>query len=128
MQPAKPVIRSVFDVYLDGNQLIYIKEGCRPEDTSARFFVHVRPVDAGDLPEDRRRHGFENRDFSQAGLPIGHRRCAVRQWLPSYPIRHIHTGQFVTVGEGNEKRYLNLWGGEFVMEYPAGGVERQAGN
>ena len=94
----------------------------------ARFFVHVMPVDARDLPEPRRRHGFENRDFSRAMLPIGGQRCAARRRLPDYPIRRIRTGQFVTVGEGDEKRYLNLWKGEFVMEQGAGGREGRAGN
>ena len=118
--PAKRIIRSVFDVYLDRNQLIYIKEGCRPGDTQARFFVHVTPVDAGDLPAPRRRYGFENRNFSRAGLEIGGQRCGVRQWLPNYPIRRIRTGQFVRDAQGN---YEHLWEGEFVMEHPAEGGE-----
>ena len=82
-------------MYLDGNQLIHVKEGCWPGDTRARFFVYVTPVDVGDLPEPRRRYGFENRNFSRAGLAIGGQQCAVRQWLPEYPIRRIRTGQFV---------------------------------
>ena len=124
-QPAKRIIRSVFDVYLDRNQLIYVKEACRPADTRARFFVHVTPVDARDLPESRRRYGFENRDFSRSRLPIGGQRCAARRRLPDYPIRQIRTGQFVKDDEGN---YVHLWEGEFVMEHSAGGVERRAGN
>ena len=124
-QPAKRIIRSVFDVYLDRNQLIYVKEACRSADTRARFFVHVTPVDARDLPEPRRRYGFENRDFSQSGVPIGGQGCAVRARLPDYPIRQIRTGQFVRDAEGN---YVHLWEGEFVMEHPGGGVEQRAGN
>jgi len=124
-QPAKRIIRSVFDVYLDRNQLIYVKEACRSADTRARFFVHVVPVDARDLPEPRRRYGFENRDFSRARLPIGGQRCAARRRLPDYPIRQIRTGQFVKDDEGN---YVHLWEGEFVMEHPGGGVEQRAGN
>ena len=120
-QPAKRIIRSVFDVYLDRNQLIYVKEACRPADTRARFFVHVTPVDARDLPESRRRYGFENRDFSKARLPIGGQRCAARRRLPDYPIRQIRTGQFVKDDEGN---YVHLWEGEFVMEQPTRGGER----
>ena len=117
-QPAKRIIRSVFDVYLDGNQLIYVKEGCRPTaDTRARFFVHVTPVDDGDLPEDRRQYGFESRNFSRAGLALDAQRCAVRSWLPDYPIRRLATGQFVRDDEGN---YVHLWEGEFVMEQGAG--------
>lgn len=112
-------------MYLDRNQLIYVKEACRSADTRARFFVHVTPVDARDLPEPRRRYGFENRDFSRARLPIGGQRCAARRRLPDYPIRQIRTGQFVKDDEGN---YVHLWEGEFVMEHPGGGVEQRAGN
>ena len=121
----KRIIRSVFDVYLDRNQLIYVKEACRSADTRARFFVHVTPVDTRDLPERRRRYGFENWDFSQSVVPIGGQRCAARRRLPDYPIRQIRTGQFVKDDEGN---YVHLWEGEFVMEHPAGSVERWVGN
>lgn len=110
-QPDKPIIISDFDVYLDGNRLIYVKEECRPDDTRARFFLHVIPVHESDLPEHRRRHGFENRDFHKGSLEIGDRRCAVWGQLPAYPIRHIRTGQFT----GKDR----LWYGEFAMAQDA---------
>lgn len=107
-QPDKPIIIFDFDVYLDGNRLIYVKEECRPDDTRAPFFLHIIPVDESDLPEHRRQHGFENRDFNQSGLDIGDRRCAVWGQLPAYPICHIRTGQHIP-GKGI------LWEGEFAM-------------
>lgn len=122
--PNKPIISSAFEVYRDGNHLLYVKEDCRPVDTRARFFLHVIPVDARDLPASRRAYGFDNFNFSQEGLEIGGRRCVVRGRLPVYPIRQIHTGQFVKDKQGN---YVHLWAGEFSMDRTSG-RERQAGN
>ena len=122
-QPDKRIIASDFDVYLDRNHLIYVREGCRPVDTQADFFLHVIPVDEKDLPERRRQHGFENEDFSQQGLDIGDQQCVVRKRLPAYPIRRIRTGQFVRDARGN---FVGLWGGEFSMDQDAGVEERQA--
>lgn len=116
-QPDKRIIRSVFDVYLSGNYIIYVKEDCRPADTRAKFFLHVTPVDDRDLPEERHPYGFENLDFARQALEIEPRRCAVRRVFPAYPIRHIRTGQFVREVQGNY--YVNLWEAEF----PARGVE-----
>ncbi len=119
-QPNKPIIRSVFDVYRHGNQLLYVKEDCRPADTRARFFLHVIPVDKSDLPKYRRAYSFGTRNFSQEGLEIDGRRCVVRGRLPSYPIRQIHTGQFVKDAQDN---YVHLWEGEFSTTQ-AVGVEK----
>ena len=116
-QPDQRIIISDFDVYLDGNRLIYVKEECRPDDTRAGFFLHIIPVDGSDLPERRRPHGFENRDFAQRAMRIGDRRCVVQGRLPIYPIRHIRTGQYVKDAQGN---YVHLWEGEFSMDQGVG--------
>ena len=125
-QRDKRIIASVFDVYLDRNHLIYVKEECRPADMPrAHFFLHVRPVDERDLPERRRPHGFDNMDFTQTGMEIGDRRCVIRRRLPAWPIRQISTGQFVRDDQGN---YVHLWEGEFSMTQGTGVGERRAGN
>ena len=58
------VVRSVFDVYLIENELIYVKEPCASADTRPTFFVHIIPADANDLPAVRKQHGFDNLDFN----------------------------------------------------------------
>ena len=96
-----PAARSVFDVYLDDGTVYYVRESCNPEeDTAARFFLHVAPVDVADLPASRRPFGFENRDspFALRGEYFDGM-CMTRARLPDYPIAHIRTGQFVR-GEG----------------------------
>ena len=119
-QRAKRIIASVFDVYLDQDRLLYLKENCSPADMEARFFLHVTPVDTRDLPAPRRADGFDNWDFSQGYWKLDDRRCIARGWLPTYPIRQIRTGQFVKDAQGAHR---NLWEGEFVMDPSAGGEQ-----
>ena len=105
------VAQAVFDIHVGniqvggiqagGNQvggkaLYYIKENCAPADASARFFLHVFPAKAEDLPLHRRESGFENLDFAFArhgGFFDG--KCITQEPLPGYPIARIRTGQFI---------------------------------
>ncbi len=103
----EPLARGVFDVWRDGDALVYVKEGCTEEDARTAFFLHVHPVDAGDLPGDRGRHGFDNRDF--ALWDRGARRdgrCLARVPLPAYAIARVETGQYDEAGR--------LWTAEFA--------------
>lgn len=95
-----PVERSVFDIYAGEGLLHYVKEDCALADTEAPFFLHLIPVNEGDLPACRRQHGYDNRDFPFAlrgGFFDG--KCITQAPLPDYPIVHIRTGQFVS-GQG----------------------------
>ena len=89
-----------FEVWRDGRRLVYVREPCVAADVTPRFFLHVRPSDPADLPEDRRGSGFGNLDFHFHGHGVieGGRCVAVRE-LPRYPIASIRTGQW-TRGEG----------------------------
>ena len=91
----EPVVRSEFDVYLDGGKLYYIKEPCADADTAASFFLHVVPADLDDLPGHRRRHGFDNLDFGfDVRGVVFDGKCAAAASLPQYDIARITTGQF----------------------------------
>ena len=91
----EPVVRSVYDLYLDGRTLAYAKSPCSREDGAARFFLHVTPMNADDLPDDRKPHGFDNLDFSFESRGVRFEgKCMVSVDLPSYPIAEIKTGQF----------------------------------
>ena len=91
----KRIIRSAFSVYLNGKSLIYYKEGCRLADLPPPFFLHLIPVDGTDLPRDRFRYGFDNRDFYAESFEVDGDGCATEVLLPDYAIRHIRTGQHV---------------------------------
>ena len=120
-RPDKRIIVSHFNVYLDGNRLIYVKEGGHLADVvRGTFFLHVIPVNEKDLPKHRRRYGFENRDFSPGNLKIGDGRYVVQRELPTYPIRQIRTGQYVKDAQDN---YVSLWEAEFSMAQGVAGGE-----
>ena len=89
--------RSVFDVHLADGALVYVKEPCEQADTETRFFLHVVPRSADDLPEDRREYGFNGLDFDfflNGAWFDG--KCAARVPLPDYPIASARTGQHIS--------------------------------
>ena len=105
----EPLARGAFDVYVTNGALVYVKEPCGLADTKDRFFAHVFPERAGDLPEGRKQYGFDNLDFDffpNGALFEG--RCAARTTLPDYRVASVRTGQH-RVGEGE------TWSVEFSV-------------
>ena len=105
-----PVASSVFNVYFDGNKMMYAKKPCHEEDVQNFFFLHLEPARVSDLPEIRRLHGFDNLDFffEDYGIKIREACLAVRT-LPQYPIRRISTGQYV------RKNGTRIWETDFHL-------------
>ena len=120
LQELEPAIRDDFAVYAGDGELIYLKDECRPEDRAARFYLHIIPVAADILSDDRREHGYDNLDFNFALEDVKLRgdnlidgivfddKCLVTVPLPNYEIQGIRTGQYLAGGK-------RLWGGEFDM-------------
>ena len=110
----------VYDVSASGGprMLVYVKEPCAERDALAQFFLHLTPADEGDLPEERRRHGFDNLDFSfgDRGRRTGER-CVALRHLPDYPVVAVRTGQFTEEGR--------VWEEEFSLP---GWVEERFGS
>lgn len=104
-----PAAQSVFDLYLIESALVFHRAPCSAGDMEARFFLHIYPEDASDLPAERRNDGFENRDFDFGGYGDSGdsfaESCIARVPLPDYPIAEIRTGQFRPSGE-------TLWSAE----------------
>ena len=96
-------LRSNFNVYIDGDQIVYTKKECVENDIQAAFFLHIIPVNGADRPFPSQ--SFENRDFNfkHFGQIIDGVCIAVRD-LPAYPIKEIRTGQYVA-------RKGNIWEG-----------------
>ena len=94
-----PAADPQWEVYQDNNRLLYAKAGCAPADREAWFFLHLTPANPGDLPGDRREHGYDNLDFrfDWRGLEVGGECIAVVP-LPDYPITAIATGQYTAAG------------------------------
>ena len=108
LKDARLLIRGPFDVYLDGNRLVYVKDRCG--DSEPAVFLHVVPANVSDLPADRQQYGFESRDFESPLLPSLKvtQYCVAVRSLPDYLIAAIRTGQYDMVGSGRQ-----LWRREF---------------
>ena len=89
-----------FALYPQAGRISYYRNPCNPADTAAGFFLHIIPEDTADLPRERRRYGFANRDFAfdRWGEHFEGKCLAVAS-LPDYPIREIRTGQYIP-GQG----------------------------
>ena len=113
-QTGELIISSDFDVYLDNNILIYIKDGCGGNDTIAPFFLALYPVDENDLPVKSRQHGFQNLDFGFQENGVWHAggRCIAIAQLPDYDIARISTGQYIPRADGS---FEHPWEGEFRL-------------
>ena len=116
----EPQIRSdFFDVYLNGNSLIYVKDDCSWDDTSVGFFLAIYPIDEIDLPIGFRQRGFQNLDFPfhykgirYKGIRQGGDRCIAIAQLPDYDIARILTGQDTRRADGS---WENQWKGEIRL-------------
>lgn len=111
---AAPVVRSNFDVYLDGRALHYVREPCAAIDTEASFFLNVVPEHVEDLPKRSQVHGFENRGFYfDAHGAMAGARCVATVELPWYPVDRIRTGQST---QNSDLAWVPSWSGEFMLD------------
>ena len=110
----EPIIRADFDIYINDDTLTYAKEPCARADTDATFLLHLIPADEADLPDHRKRYGFDNLDFSffsRRGT-IFDGKCVATIALPEYDITRIRTGQYMLVEGG----FDNIWEEEIRLE------------
>ena len=97
---SNPIAESGFDVYLDGDTLIYVKEPCAAEDTRGRFLLSAFPVSEDDLPTEFRGLGHHPLNFGfDAYGAIFDGKCVIMRTLPDYPIAAVETGQWVPGGD-----------------------------
>ena len=110
----EPMLRADFDVYLSENRLVYVRESCAPADAEPGFFVHLFPADVNDLPRQRQRNGFDNRDFrfGERGVILDGK-CLAAVALPDYDIIRIRTGQYVY----RDGSYNNIWETDVRIEW-----------
>ena len=107
-----PVIRSDFDVYRNRKLLIYTKASCTGKDVEPLLFLNVWPRHASDLPDHRKRRGFDSIVYADARIHtlwMGER-CALLRTLPEYEIKRVVTGQL--------RRGHPIWRGEFSFTKP----------
>jgi len=94
-----PMIRSLFNVYVEDNRLTYLRGDCTEADLSHRFFLHITPANADDLAEESRQHGFNIYDFNASDehvtTAVSDAGCIASYPLPAYDIKHVYTGQVI---------------------------------
>ena len=116
---ARLLVRDVFDIYLRGRTLVYVRTPCTRDlfsvsRTVGRFFVRLWPEDLMDLPlPRRRRHGFDLDRFRFRAVDVVSDReaCVAEFDLPAYPVHRIETG-YILWSE------LELWSVGFNLESP----------
>lgn len=91
-----------FNVQVNDKTITYTKKPCNSENTdiSARFLLHIVPVDKSHLlvdnPLDNPFHTMDF-DFADHGI-MSRNECIIRLGLPQYDISEIYTGQFNSGG------------------------------
>ena len=96
---AEPVLSSVFDVYLEGRTLHYLRDDCAWTDPDARFFVRVA---ASGEAAARSTFAFLDRGLRYEGA------CLAAFGLPDGDVLGVRTGQYAGDAE--------VWAGEFPLD------------
>jgi len=104
----EPDIKAKYNIYIDGNNIIYVKDSCRKDDIKHTFYLHVFPKDKH-LKLNGGGDSFQNMDFNFDGV-IKNDTCIIVKKLPNFAIKSIDTGQYDTIYDKNKKRtFLNFW-------------------
>ena len=126
-------MRSLFNLYVHDDRLIYVKSPCSEEDFQNRFFLHITPVDAEDLSAAHVQHGFNVYDFNSYGENVAAEMngagCLVAYTLPEYEIKHIYTGQVIRVesADGQISWKGPVWEGSHTISDPSDAAALQGG-
>ena len=105
----EPIRNAKFDLFLERNVVVYVKQPCTDADIEARFFAHLVPNEDGGLAaQSNVRFINLDFDFRKRGLLWRDGTCVARLPLPDYAQATLRTGQFA--GEV-------LW--ETTIELPA---------
>ena len=94
-----PAMRSLFQIFIYENRLVYLKIPCSAHELRNRFFLHITPVHTEDVSQELRQFGFNVYDFNSfdegVGSAVFEGGCLVARSLPEYEIKHIYTGQVI---------------------------------
>ena len=93
LESSQPAARSVFDVYLQDDEINYLKAPCEPSDYETPFFLYAEPVDPNASTPWRWWEGTPDRVMRFEGA------CLMTARLPDYPAAAIQTGQRAPDGE-----------------------------
>ena len=86
------IIRALYDVYLNGRTLTYVRRQCAKDDAAKRFILHVIPVDKSVI-DGNEQHTMDFNFIEGNEWYVGES-CVVSRELPDYAIAYIRTGQY----------------------------------
>ena len=86
------IIRSTYDIYLDGRTLTYVRRQCDNDDAAKRFILHVFPVD-NSVIDGNELHTMDFSFIEGKDWYVGES-CVVSRQLPDFAIAYIRTGQY----------------------------------
>lgn len=102
----EPDIKGVFEIYLEGNQLIYYKPHCTKDDIARKIFLYVYPKDKNKLSNNLKN---KEMNFYFNGV-MENDTCIDVVNLPNYAIDHISTGQLrLTSDKKSEQLGAAFW-------------------
>ena len=120
-----PEIRSLFQIFIHENWLIYLKIPCSARELRNRFFLHITPVNAEDIAEELRHFGFNVYDFNSfdegVGSAVFEGGCLVVRSLPAYEFKHIFTGQVIREESPDGEIFWKgpVWEGSYTFGTPS---------
>ncbi len=119
-----PAMRSLFQIFIHENQLIYLKIPCNARELRNRFFLHITPVNPEDIAEGLRQFGFNVYDFNsfdkRVGSAVFEGGCLVVRSLPDYEFKHIYTGQVIREESPDGEIFWKgpVWEGSYTFGTP----------
>ena len=106
--------QSTFDVYLEENHLVLVKDDCK-EDEPSRFFLYTIPASQDDLPPETRALGLDYSEFSRSmrflrteSRPTSAGTCVVRLPMPRYAVAGFRVVQLAQDGSMGWKTSYNV--------------------
>ena len=120
-----PEIRSLFQIFIHENWLIYLKIPCSARELRNRFFLHITPVSAEDIAEELKQFGFNVYDFNSfdegVGSAVFEGGCLVVRSLPAYDFKHIYTGQVIREESPDGEIFWKgpVWEGSYTFGTPS---------
>ena len=120
-----PAMRSLFQIFIYENRLVYLKIPCSAHELRNRFFLHITPVHTEDVSQELRQFGFNVYDFNSfdegVGSAVFEGGCLVARSLPEYEIKHIYTGQVIREESPDGEVFWKgpVWEGSYTFGAPS---------
>ena len=119
-----PAMRSLFQIFIYENRLVYLKIPCSAHELRNRFFLQITPVHTEDISQELRQFGFNVYDFNSfdegVGSAVFEGGCLVARSLPEYEIKHIYTGQVIREESPDGEIFWKgpVWEGSYTFGTP----------